>query len=249
MTTRRRAGTRRAQGGMTLLEVLAASALLSLFFVAVFGVVWSTIRTRDSIERGALPFATGPVVMQRIVEDLQYVQLEAFEPSKDAFKASADRDDDIRLDFVTAVPSRGRVEVKDEQVRALVNESGYRLRRSETDRDLYALFRREDLAVDGDPAEGGKYYKVCDRVRSFAIDWFDEDPGEPGGEASEGEPEWDAKKDGKLPWGCRVTLVLVGTADERADEDAPPPDYVFQTFVPFRTRYDKPDGAGPKPGR
>lgn len=238
----------RAAAGMTLLEVLAASALLSFFFVGVFGVVWSTVRTRDSIERAALPFATGPAVMDTVVRDLQNVQVEAFDPAKALFEGSSDRDEDVKLDFVTAVSSRERVEVKDGTARALVNEVGYRLRRSEVDRDLFALFRREDLSVDDSPTEGGKYYKLCDRVKRFAVEYFDEDPGEPGSEKAEGKLEWDHKQDGKLPWGCRVTLVLVGTEDERADEDAPPPEYAFQAYVAFRTRFDKPDGGG-KPGR
>lgn len=233
---------------MTLLEVLIASALLAVFFVGVFAIVWSTIRTRQAIEDKAVPFATGPVVMQRVVEDLEMFQTEAFDTTKDVFKASASRPEDVRFDFVTAVPSRDRVEVKDEWVRAGVNETGYRLRRSESDSDLYALYRREDLGVDSEPTEGGKYYKLCDRVRTFAIDWYEEDPGEPGSEDAEGVPDWDARKEGKLPWGCRVTLVLAGNPELTDDGDTGRArDYVFQTYVPFRTRFEKPDGA--QPGR
>ena len=239
---------RRAAAGMTLLEVLIASALLAVCFIVVFAVVWTTIITREVIEEKALPYSTGPVVMQRIVEDLQLFQVEDFDATKDAFKGSASRPEDTRLDFVAAVPSRDRVLVKDEWVRAAVTETGYRLRRSESDSDLYALYRREDLGVDSEPSEGGKYFKLCDRVRTFTIDWYAEDPGEPGGDDAEGVPDWDAKKEGKLPWGCRITLVLAGS--ESLDDDGElrgPRDYPFQTFVPFRTRFDKPDGAG-KPG-
>ena len=234
--------------GMTLLEVLIASALLATLFVGVFGIVWGTIRTRQAIEDRAVPFSTGPVVMQRIVQDLESFQAEAFEATKDVFKGAASRPEDVRLDFVTAVPSRDRVQVKDEWVRAAVNETGYRIRRSESDSDLYSLYRREDLGVDSEPSEGGKYYKLCDRVRKFAIDWYAEDPGEPGGDDAEGVTDWDARKETKLPWGCRVTLVLAGNPEMTEDGDTDRArDYVFQTYVPFRTRFDKPDGA--KPGR
>lgn len=230
--------------GMTLLEVLVASAMLAVFFIGIFGVVFSTLRRRETIEERAIPYATGPVVLQRVVEDLQFFQTESYEASKDSFKASAEREEDLRVDFVTAVPSRDRVKVNDEWVRAAVNETGYRLRRSEEESDLYALYRREDLGVDGDPGEGGKYYKLCDRVRKFTIEFFDEDPGEPGSDAAAGEPDWDVKKDSKLPWGCRVTLILAGNPDVETDDDRPPPDHVFQAYVPFRSRFDKPDGAG-----
>lgn len=230
---------------------MAATALLAIFMVSVFAIVWSTINTRDAIEQAALPFSTGPVVMQRIVDDLQCADL-ADVKDADGFEATADSlggEDVTQIDFVAAVPSRDRVKVGDEWVRAAVNEVGYRLRRSEVADGLLALYRREDYGVDSDPKEGGKYYKLADRVKRFAIDFYDEDPGEPTGDGAEGETDWDAKEERKLPWGCRVTLVLVGegSVDDRGEEVQSRKDYVFQTFVPFRTRFDKPEGAA-KPG-
>ena len=90
---------------MTLLEVLVASAMLAVFFVTVFTIVFGVIRTKSEIENKAIPWSTGPAVMQRIVEDLLYAQTETIEADKDAFKGSGERPDDIQLDFVTAVPS------------------------------------------------------------------------------------------------------------------------------------------------
>lgn len=239
---------------MTLLEVLVASALLAVFFVGVFSIVFGVIRTRREIEDKAIPWATGPAVMQRVVEDLLYTQTETIDGDKDAFKGSGERPEDIQLDFVTAVPSRDQVEIGDVKVRAELNEVGYRLRRSESDRDLYALYRREDFSVDSDPSEGGRYFKLCDRVREFKIDYYEQDPGDPAGDGADGVPTWDARKEGKMPWGCRVTLVLAADPEIEAQDDSgvPPQDHVFQTYVPFRTRYDKTDAAKPggqQPGR
>ena len=63
-----------------------------------------------------------------------------------------------------------------------------------------------------------------DDVRKFAIEFFDEDPGEPGSDAAAGEPDWDVKKDSKLPWGCRVTLILAGNlVNLRAETRRPIP--------------------------
>jgi len=234
---------------MTLLEILAASAMLAVFFVGVYGVVWNTITLRRAIEERALPFSVGPVVMQQIVRDLESAEYESMDPAKECFKASGDREEDVRVDFVAAVPSRDRFEVHDEWVRSPVNEVGYRLRRSEDRPGLYALYRREDMGVDDEPTEGGKYYKVCDGVRLLRLDWFAEDPGEPGSDDADGKPEWDAKKEGKLPWACRVTLVLVGPGEP--DDDLPPPEWTFQQYVAFRSRFDKPESApaNPQPGR
>lgn len=236
----------RRAAGFTLLELMAASTLLALFFVFVFGIVWGTIRTRDSMEQQALPFSTGPVVLQRVVDDLQLADV-ADVKDNDGFSASSESvagEDVTRIDFVAAVPSRDRVKIGDEWVRAGVNEVGYRLRRSESADGLLSLYRREDYGVDGDPKEGGKYYKLADRVRRFTIDFFDEDPGTPDGDGSQGETDWDAKQEKRLPWGCRVTLVLVGpaSADGDADEDEAEKDYVFQAYVPFRSRFDKAEG-------
>lgn len=245
----RRAASR-AAAGLTLLEVMVASALLAVFFSVVFAIVFSTLHTRDEIERKAIPWSIGPVVLQRISDDLRFAEFESIAEDEDAFKAEAPRDDEVRLDFVTSVPSRDKVQVKDEWVRAAVNEVGFRLRRSEADSSLFALYRREDLGVDADPSEGGRYYKLCDRVRSFKVDWFDEDPDDPNGDDAAGVPDWDGQKEKKMPWGCRVTLVLAGwtVEDDRGAEVETGQDHVFQTFVVFRTRHDKPESAAKPPG-
>ncbi|MCG3135078.1 MAG: hypothetical protein HMLKMBBP_02581 [Planctomycetes bacterium] len=233
----------RRAAGLTLLEVLAASALLALFFVGVFTVVFDAIRLRDDIESSAAPYAVGPAVMKRILDDFSYAQIDAIKDG-DAFRASSESvgaDDSARVDFVTAVPSRSRVEIRDEWVRAQLNETGYRLRRSESGTGSYALYRREDFGVDDDPLEGGLYYKVCDRVKGFTMDFFKDDPGDPNTEDARGETDWDAKKEGKLPFGARITLVLEGPPSD--DEDEPARDVVFEAFMTFRSRNDKKDAA------
>ena len=227
---------------MTLLEVLVASALLGVFFVGVFSIVWSTIRTRQEIEVKAIPWSVGPAVMGRIVEDLQWVQVESIDDAQDCFKGEGERTEDTRLDFLTALPSRDVVKIEDAEIRAQVNEVGYRLRDSENERGQFALFRREDFGVDDKPTEGGRYYKLCDRVTEFRIDYFPEDPGDPAGDDAEGLREWDYKKEGKLPWGVRVTLVLAANPEAEftdAEDEGTPPDHVFTVVIPFRTRYDR----------
>jgi prepilin-type N-terminal cleavage/methylation domain-containing protein len=238
--------------GLTLLEVLVATALLAVFFASVYSLVAGTIEIRKAIEDDATPYAVGPVVMDRVIEDLRGALVEPYKGS-DVFKAekeSVNGEQSTKLDFVTCVPSRSRVKVQSEWVKARINEVGYRLRKSESGQnDLNALYRREDLGVDEEPLAGGKYYKLADRVKRFEIDWFAEDPGDPAAEDdAKGEPDWDAKtevsaKKNPLPWGCRITLELRGesTTDERgrdADEGQP---YLFVTTFVFPSRYDKSD--------
>ena len=233
----------RASSGLTLLELLVASALLAVFFASVYGLVEGTLEVRKAIEEKATPYAVGPVVMDRIVEDLRGALVEPYK-DLDVFHAENETvasETSTKLDFVTVVPSRSRVKVQREFVKARVNEVGFRLRRSETAQGLGALYRREDLGVDEEPLAGGKYYKLCDRVKTFRIDWFAEDPGDPTTDEGKGEEEWDAKKEKKLPYACRITLTLVGETDVdergRPLEDAP--EYTFSTFAVFAARHDK----------
>lgn len=242
----------RRTAGLTLLEVLVASALMALLFTSLFAIVWDNITKRDSIEQKMLPYSTGPAVMQRIVDDLTFVQLDAIKDD-DGFRAeleSVSGGDTTRLDFVTAVPSRDQVEIRDQLVRAQLNECGYRCRRSDLGDNMLVLYRREDLGVDDEPLEGGNYYKLCDRVRRFSIDFYEEDPGDPGSEDANGVTEWDAKKEKKLPWGCRITLALDGPPKrvDGIEEDAPQ-ELVFTTFVAFRTRHDKTETPAAPGGR
>jgi prepilin-type N-terminal cleavage/methylation domain-containing protein len=233
--------TRRA-AGLTLLELLVATALLAVFFASVYSLVSSTISIRDAIEDEATPYAVGPAVMHLVTDDLRGLVVEPYKDN-DVLKAEVERvggDECTKMDFVTTTPSRRRVKVQNEWVKARINEVGYRVRKSETDeeRRLLALYRREDVGVDEDPREGGKYYKLADRVKQFKVDWFSKDPIEPDGEDAKGEEEWDAKKEKQqpVPWACRVTLVLVG---ESADSEEQPPEYAFSTFVVFPNRHDK----------
>jgi prepilin-type N-terminal cleavage/methylation domain-containing protein len=240
---------RRRDRGLTLLEILVATALLAILFASVYSIVSSTVTLRNQIEEGATPFAVGPAVMDLVVEDLRAATIEPYK-DLDAFHAESETHDGetcTKLDFVSCIPSRKRVRVQDEEVKARLNEVGYRMKRSETKRGLYALYRREDLGVDDDPLEGGKYYKLADSVKVFRVDWFPEDPGDPTTDDAKGEEEWDAKKEKRLPWGCRVTLRLMGDVptDDQGNELGEPPEYAFVTFVVFASRHDKADQPQP----
>lgn len=242
---------RRARG-LTLLELLVATAVLAVFFAGVYGLVAAFVDTRNRIEEKATPYAVGPVVMKRVTDDLRAALLEPYK-DLDAMRAEAENaqgEPCTKMDFVTVVPSRARVKVGREWQRAHVNEVGYRLRRSETAAGLSALYRREDLGVDDDPLGGGRYHKLCDRVKTFRVDFFAEDPGDPSADEAKGEEEWDAKKEKKLPYACRVTLTLLGEevvdSDDRVLEDAP--EYTFVSYVTFASRFDRPEQQQ-QPGR
>ena len=192
-----------------------ASALLLGFLTSVFGIVFSLADRRDAIDFQTAPYTIGPPVLDVICSDLQNALLEPFE-DLDAFKAEGDSmggADTTKIDFVTAVPSRSKVRIDNAWVRSAICEVGYRMRRSETADGLFALYRREDFGVDDKPLEGGKFYKLCDRVAEFRIDFFDDDPGSPESDEAEGELEWDAEREKGLPFGCRVTLVVMPPVD------------------------------------
>lgn len=235
----------RRQRGLTLLEVLVASALLGVFFSSVYSLVAATLKIRTRIEEEATPYAVGPVVMDRIVEDLRgavlepYKDFDAFHAESETFSSEAC----TKVDFVTSTPSRARVKIQRDYVKARINEVGYRLRRSETAQGLAALYRREDLGVDEEPLAGGLYYKLADRVKVLRIDWYAEDPGDPTTDDAKGEDAWDAKKEKKLPFSCRITLTLMGDTqlDDRGRPLTDAPEYTFVSYVVFASRHDKAD--------
>jgi len=247
-----RAGVRRHAAGLTVHEVLVASAILLWFLGMVFGTVFMTASFRDSIERQVAPYGIGPPVLDLVCEDLRHALIEPFE-DLDAFKAEGDTAggaDTTKIDFVTVVHSRSKVEVDREWVRSSICEVGYRLRRSETEDGLFALYRREDFGVDDKPLEGGKFYKLCDRVTEFRIDFFAEDPGSPDSDEADGQLEWDAETEKRLPWACRVTLSIMPPVelDDRGDpvEDVEPLEFV--RYVNFVERFDaeaSPGGSDP----
>jgi len=239
---------RHRSAGFTLLELTVAMAISSIFFLSVFTLIWSTIETRQAIEASALPFATAPAVLNRLTEDLRHATTEPYKDG-DTFKAELENvggEDSTKLHLVSAIASRTKTEVDQKLVRAAINEIGWQCRRSETRSGLLTLYRREDFGVDDKPFEGGKFYKVVDGVRSFRLDWFDADPGDPDGDAAEGEEDWDASKDDGLPWGCRITLVLVPPqeVDDLGDPvGEPAEDLEFILYFAFPTRDNRPDQA------
>lgn len=245
---------RRRQSGLTLLEIIAASAMLAAFMLAVYSIVFSTLRARQDIESNTLPYGVGPLVMQRIAEDLRMAWVEPFEDF-DAFEAKAESQGGTELtqvDFVSAVRSRSRVQIDDEEVAYAVNEVGYRTRDSEYYDDAFSLWRREDNGVDDKPLEGGRYFKLVDGVLEFRIDFYDEDPGDPDDDdAVEGETEWSAKEEGRLPWGCRVTLVLQESVpvDDRGEPVEEPRIFRFVDYIAFPSRFDPGEGDGGDEGR
>lgn len=234
----------RGARGLTLIEVLVATALLGVFLTSVYTLVAATVNLRNRLEDEATPYAVGPVVIDRIVEDLRAATIEPYKDGN-AFHAEVETvhgEAATKLDFVAASPSR-REQVGREWVKSRLNEIGYVLRPSKTVDGLGALYRREDMGVDEQPLAGGKCYKLADRVKEFRIDWFAEDGGDPESDDAKGEEEWDAKKEKKLPFACRITLTLMGetAVDDRgrAIEDAP--EYHFVTYHVFASRYDKAD--------
>ncbi len=237
------------RAGMTLLEVLVASTILAVFFVFVYGLVAATLNERQRIEESATPYAVGPVVLRDVVESLRCAVIEPYK-DLDAFHAeneTVNGETTTRIDLVAAVRSRAKIKLKDDYVPAAVNEIGYRARRSESESGLLALYRREDLAVDGEPLSGGNYYKLCDRVKSFKIDFFEKDPGDPNADDAKGDDTWDAKTKKKLPWGCRITLVLLG--DVQTDDNGRPvedaKEYTFVDYLVFPERFDKAEKTNP----
>ena len=101
-------------------------------------------------------------------------------------------------------------------------------------------------------------FRPCKRCRPMepsgtAPEWLrpllaqiEADPGrQPTEEDLEGSEEWDAKEEGRLPWACRVTLVVEapGEVDDQGREVEEPKEFTFILYVPFLSRHDPVPGA------
>ena len=65
----------RAELGLTVLEVLIASALLLMFLSSVFGLIWSLADRRAAMEFQTAPYSIGPPVLELVCEDLRNARL------------------------------------------------------------------------------------------------------------------------------------------------------------------------------
>jgi hypothetical protein len=112
-----------------------------------------------------------------------------------------------RIDFVTTTDGK-EWEVFDQRaVRADMNEVGYVARPNPEYDEFLELFRREDLGIDDEPFEGGRYTFLHDRVLGIEIEAYDEEGIDAEPFEDWGNQEGDEETSG-LPVWVKISVTL-----------------------------------------
>ncbi|MCB9832440.1 MAG: prepilin-type N-terminal cleavage/methylation domain-containing protein [Planctomycetes bacterium] len=165
--------------GFTLIELMIAIAVASLFFLGVFGIIRAGINTQIFVREMSDAGRQGPAILQQIADDLEncyfYNLLE-----NDAFIGKNINNGDYRADrihFLTTRPSLlsdSRIEVPDDDLigqPAPITEVSWLLKPNENDERFWELHRREQPGVDDEINRGGYYRMVSDRIISFKVQY------------------------------------------------------------------------------
>jgi general secretion pathway protein J len=200
--------TPRRWQGLTLLEVLVASAILALLASMIWVAFDQTGKMRTRLSERQEHDHLARVALTRITRDLRSAFLSLHvnqEPRAaaviTAFKGRSGTGGS-RLDFTTFTHRRLRRGTHEGDA----CEVGYQLldRRGAASRGM-DLVRRESPRIDNDPERGGVIDVLVPEVKSFEVRFFDE-------VADRWTETWDSTQAtgqvGRLPLRVRVTLAL-----------------------------------------
>lgn len=184
----------RARAGFTLIEVIVTILIMAGIMVSISQILTAVRNTRDRIHNMQEAHLAGPAILDRIENDLRALDTYDREPGvslRVTNRVIAGLDADS-LDFVATTDSAviERQASAQRFVRADRNEVGYRLRANPLHDDFLELWRREDFGIDDEPFDGGNYSFLCERVKGFNIEVFEED-----GPEAEPLESWGTKED------------------------------------------------------
>lgn len=161
----------RSRSGLTLLEVLVSLAIASMLFVtmaSLFDLAVNSQVLMDEIvaERNASTKIIG--IIRRDFQGMMALK------NANSLEVRQDARTNQVLSFITSArrraDGRGRV--------APYSESGYALRPSEANGDVYTLYRRHDHFIDDEPLRGGSWELVCGGIRKLEFFFSDRESNE-----------------------------------------------------------------------
>ena len=207
--------------GFTLFEVLITMAILAVVLSLLYLTFHQSMAVMAHSEDRVEVIQRGRLILERMGGELKGSFIPPQENLSKVYRyglvgQSVKEGDNFmdRLDFTTLVnplasPPAGGGEIL---------ELGYFLDHEPGAKGL-TLFRRQDVALDGDLLRGGRTLTVCDRVRSLSFLFFDRQGGK--------QKEWNTLEGAhrnELPSRIEIKLKL---------EDSGGQLYVFRTQVYF----------------
>ena len=195
----------RSRAGFTLAEVLLTLLIMGGIMVSITQILQAARISRDTIHYVQETELAGPAILDLIERDLRGI-----------FVANRTRQNHLRvdnqvmlgldgdsIDFVTTTNSLLLHLDRDEALDGDYNEVGYRLRPNPDNDDFLQIYRREDLGVDDEPFEGGRFAFLHDRVKTFDVQVYAED-----GPDADPQEEWGQLDDEEIGLPARVEITL-----------------------------------------
>lgn len=199
---------RKKSNGFTLLEVLIASAILTVILTMAYTILITTLNSRKYIDDRAQIERIGNRLLDFIGRDIQGAYMYQVQDDKYFFARKKGKNTEIdfisNTDSILLAPGGGHSDLC---------EVGYLLRANKGS-DVFRIIRREDFFVDDDPYNGGTGIKLYDNITSFRLKFYD---------GTRAISEWDSKKQKKLPRAVEIQLGI------KLDENI----RIFKRIVPL----------------
>jgi type II secretion system protein J len=192
--------------GFTLIEALLAIMITAMVVTAVLQIFDITLYAREEIKVLSEPMKTGPRILDMIEDDIRAILTYDVKDGlvfkgedRTIVRAEADRMHMIvygKTLFEATLPD-------DTLAPAPLAEVSWLCKPSAKNPDLVELWRREDPLIDEKWTEGGSYFLLSDRIRSFNVTYYEQI-----GKEAEALTEWDMKEQKALPRHIKIELEL-----------------------------------------
>ncbi len=192
--------------GFTLIEALLAIMITAMVVTAVLQIFDITLYAREEIKVLSEPMKTGPRILDMIEDDIRAILTYDVKDGlvfkgedRTIVRAEADR-----MHMIVYGQTLFEATLPDDSLSpAPFAEVSWLCKPSTKNADLVELWRREDPLIDEKWTEGGSYFLLSDRVRSFNITYYDDI-----GKEAEALTEWDMKEKKVLPRHIKIELEL-----------------------------------------
>lgn len=160
----------KSQRGMTLIEVMVASALWVLTGTIIAGVLFGTVRTQETILDLQSRYHGGRIALERLKRELNMAFVSLHQSDDKRTETIFDADND-RVLFTTSAHEVTRRNVRQsDQI-----EVEYRVERVRDPKgnDTKALTRRVKYTIDSSPGKGGRTEALVYGVKDFELEFYD----------------------------------------------------------------------------
>ncbi len=194
------------QIGMTLIEVLVATAIGTFVVMTLVQLYESSRVAREEVIALAEPMSVGPMIMDMVEEDLRGLRL--YNIKEDAVLKGENKDivgiESDRINLLTVGGTLDTVRL-DSGLEANwhMAEVSYKLRSNPDNVDLLELWRSEKPMMAEQRWQGGNYLLLSNRIRSFNVRYYEDL-----GKDAEPLEEWDSSTEQKLPRRIEIEMVL-----------------------------------------